>query len=138
MIKAAAKHGISQLVYRGSAAAVVFHMLWQLDDLFTVGMYCTNLHLTKGKECISLYLQSTKYIQTCCHFNLSFLDVIAPRNTRRKVRPMRLLAAGFYFIYIPRFRCKYLPLLLEEKLDGFFERLILGNLWLCTSAIVKE
>jgi len=51
---------------------------------------------------------------------------------------MRLLAAGLYFIYFPHFRCKYLPFLLEEKFDGFFERLMLDTLWLCTSAVVKE
>ena len=51
---------------------------------------------------------------------------------------MRLLDAGLYFICIPHFRYKYLPILSEGKFDGFFERLMLDTLWLCTSAFVKE
>lgn len=31
-LKAAVKHGISQLVDRGAGVAVFLHMLWQLDD----------------------------------------------------------------------------------------------------------
>jgi hypothetical protein len=31
-LRAAVKHGISQLVDRGPAAAVALHMLWQPDD----------------------------------------------------------------------------------------------------------
>ena len=68
----------------------------------------------------------------CCHFYVSFVDVIAPRNMRQEVRPMKLLATGLYFIFIPHFRCKYLPLLLEENFDGFFERPVFDTLWFCT------
>jgi hypothetical protein len=76
-MKTAVKHGISQLVYRGQAAAVVFHMLWQLDDGLHEGKYCTSLCLTTGKECTSLYLQWANYIQACIlqqHHAVTFMS----------------------------------------------------------------
>jgi hypothetical protein len=72
--------------------------------------------LTNDKLYTSLYPTTALY----CHFYASFLDVISPKNMKQEVRPMKPLATGLYFIYIPHFRCKYLPLLLEEKFDGFF------------------